>query len=231
MYSRDIRAHQGGGIMDYKAIIFDLDGTLLDTITDIANAMNRVLDKQGYSGFSVEMYKKFVGNGIGNFVRQALPAGEFNSTRFGEILDDFRTAYVECWEENTRPFPGVMDLLADLVEKGLALSILSNKTNTITRAMVTSLLPGIPFTSVLGERAGVPRKPDPAVAREQAALMGVHPGDVMLVGDSEVDMKTAGAAGMFAVGVSWGFRNEYELRSEGAAAILENPADLLQLFD
>jgi len=216
--------------MQYKAIIFDLDGTLLDTIEDLSDSMNAVLEKKGFPTHSVEEYKYFVGEGIHKLVERALPANLRNETSIKEYANLMRQEYKRRWNNKTRPYEGIPELLGKLTEKGILMTVLSNKADDFTKVIISELLPHWKFEVVFGERPNVPRKPDPTAALEIAGMLGLQPKDFILLGDSESDMITAAAAGMYGIGALWGFRTEDELISSGAKAVIQHPLDLLNFL-
>ncbi len=217
--------------MKFQAIIFDLDGTLLDTILDLANSLNCVLERNGLPVHSVSAYKRFVGNGLEMLIQRSLPeADQANVLLQQRCLAQMREEYERRRIENTRPYPGIPQLLTALTERGLLLSILSNKQQYFTTQIVQKLLADWPFVIVLGAREGVPKKPDPTAALEIANQLGVPPPHFLYVGDSGVDMQTAVGAGMSAVGVTWGFREEVELWENGAKWVIHQPLELLTLL-
>jgi phosphoglycolate phosphatase len=218
---------------NYQAVIFDLDGTLLDTIEDIAGATNRVLEARGLAPFSVEETKLLVGDGIEEMVRRTFALrgiGTLSDADVAVIIQDYRREYQSCWRSHSRPYPGVPELLAELARRRVKTAILSNKSHTFTTLMTAELLADSRFDSVRGAIPGVPLKPDPASALSIAAALAVLPEACLFLGDTSVDMKTATAAGMFPVGALWGFRTADELRESGAAALVSFPSDLLEWF-
>ncbi len=214
----------------FKAVIFDLDGTLLDTIDDIAGAMNKVLESCGFQTYSVEQYKVLVGDGIEEMVRRALSHAKLDQEAVAGIVVDYRREYELTWRRHSRPYPEVPDLLRELRRRGVKSAVLSNKAHAFTEAMTAELLPGVPFEVVRGAEPGVPLKPDPAPARAIAREMGVVPDACVFLGDTRVDMQTARAAGLFPVGALWGFRDAQELLESGAALLIASPLELLSLF-
>jgi len=222
----------------FKAVIFDADGTLLDSISDIAAAMNKVLTGLGYPTYDEERYKEYVGDGIRELVKRAVPADRLKEwLQTGEkgdgidgLVEEYRAIYDVQWRVNTKPYEGIPGLLDELSLKKIKIGVLSNKMDEFTKTMVKELLPQWEFTAVFGSRDGVPRKPDPAVPREIAGLMGIKPGDIVFVGDSGVDMQTACRAGMYGVGVLWGLRDAAELQENGAKLLIEHPSQLMKLF-
>ncbi len=214
----------------FRAVIFDLDGTLLDTIEDIAGATNRVLEARGLVPFSTDETKLLVGDGIDEMVRRAFALrGEatLSDADVAVIIQDYRREYQACWRCHSRPYPGIPELLAELCRRGTKTAVLSNKSHMFTTAMTEALLAGSRFDLVRGAAPGVPLKPDPAPALAIAGELGVEPPACIFLGDTSVDMKTAAAAGMFAVGALWGFRTAEELLASGAAALVSSPRELL----
>jgi phosphoglycolate phosphatase len=209
-----------------RAALFDLDGTLLDSLHDIGAAMNHALVTHGLPPHPLASYRHFVGNGIQTTVARSLPSGR--EELHPAVLATFRAFYAEHMLDHTRPFPGLPEVLARLSGEGVKLAVLSNKADATTRQLVSALLPDVRFDAVYGERDGVPRKPDPTAAREIAAELGVKPEHCAFIGDTAVDMDTACAAGMYGVGVTWGFRDEAELQSHGARVLARTSDELLQ---
>jgi phosphoglycolate phosphatase len=217
----------------YQAVIFDLDGTLLDTIEDIAGATNRVLEARGLAPFSIEETKLLVGDGIDEMVRRTFALrgiGTLSDAEVDVIIQDYRREYQECWRSHSRPYTGVRELLAELALRGIKAAVLSNKSHPFTTAMTAELLAGSRFDLVRGALPGVPLKPDPASALAISGELGVESAACIFLGDTSVDMKTAMAAGMFAVGALWGFRTAEELLKSGAAALIASPPELLGLL-
>ena len=216
-----------------RAALFDLDGTLLDTIVDIAEATNRVLAARGLPPFTIDETKLLVGDGIEEMVRRSFALRGVDSLTESDvrtIIEDYRREYQACWRENSRPFDGVPELLAELARRDVKTAVLSNKSDIYTSRMTDALLTAHRFEVVRGARPGVPLKPDPAAALAIAAEIGVEPSACAFVGDTDVDMGTAVAAGMLPVGALWGFRTADELRRGGAAVLLAAPGDFLALL-
>jgi len=211
--------------MTTRAALFDLDGTLVDSLADIAGAMNTSLAEHGFPTHPTDAYRIFVGAGVEHLVENAVPAGE--AARYPSVLQRYRAAYAERIFESTRPFPGIPEALEALAADGFKLGVLSNKLHAPTAEIVEHLLPIIPLSAVFGERSGVPRKPDPAAALELARLLGAAPEHCAFVGDTHVDIETGRAAGMFAVGVTWGFRGAPELVKAGADALVNDAAEMV----
>lgn len=209
------------------AVLFDLDGTLADSLGDIGGAMNEALADLALPTHSLEAYKAFVGEGIDALVQRALPAG--GEGRAGELLAVYRARYQARLTKDTRLYPGIAELLDQLTARQVKLAVLSNKRDDFTVELVRRLLPRWSFGCVRGERAGVPKKPDPTSALQIAAELGVAPGRCLFVGDTAIDIKTAAAAGMRAAGVTWGFRPVGELILAGAHHVVHAPAGLAAL--
>lgn len=212
-------------------VIFDLDGTLLDTIEDLGDSVNEVLRARGWPEHAYDVYCRHIGDGMELLVRRSMPPGATaDEALVVEVLAEYRAAYGRNWNNKSRPYPGVVELLAALVEQGIKLAVLSNKPHEFTGRCVAELLPGAPFEKVYGDRQGVPRKPDPGAALSIATDLGVVPARTMFVGDTDVDIRTGAGAGMRAVGVLWGFRDEAELRAAGAAHIVAEPGEITGLL-
>ena len=215
--------------MKYRAVIFDLDGTLLDTIDDIAGSMNSVLGGYGYPTHPVDRYKIMVGDGMEMLVRRSLPEGSDDAT-VQACVGEMEAAYSENWDVVTKPYPGVETMLRYLKGRGLRMAILSNKPHDFAELMVAKLLSGWEFDMVLGARDGVPKKPDPIAALEIAQSLSIDPSQFLYLGDTNTDMRTAVASGMLAVGVLWGFRDAEELLESGARVLLQKPEDITDVL-
>ena len=216
--------------MRYQAVLFDLDGTLLDTLEDLATAANRVLAAKRLPLHPIHAFRTFVGDGLTTLVERILPENQRSTEFVTAMVAAFKEEYARNWHERSVPYPGITALLDQLTAQGLRLSILSNKPDAFTRLCVRQLLPDWHFDPLLGQRPGVPKKPDPAAAIEITRLLGLRPAEILYVGDSGVDMRTALAAGMDAVGVLWGFRSADELRQAGAHHLIARPEELLPLL-
>jgi phosphoglycolate phosphatase len=217
--------------ISFRAVLFDLDGTLLNTLEDLSDAMNRVLEKEGFPTHRVDAYRYFVGNGSSMLVKRALPPERREDDGLiRSCLDRFLGEYRLNWMVKTRPYDGVPALLEGLTGQGFKMAVLSNKIDEITKESVAHLLSLWRFDTVVGQRQGVPAKPDPTAALEIAGRLGVSPAEFVYVGDSAVDMKTAVGAGMFPVGALWGFRSEDELLDGGARVLIGEPQDLLRFL-
>ena len=217
--------------MYYKAILFDLDGTLLDTLEDLGNAANRVLDKYGFPTHTMADYRYFVGDGVVTLMNRALPEDKRNNDTIQICVKTFREEYGKSWNVKTRPYDGVPEMLDALVTHGLKMAVLSNKPDEFTKLCVTEFLPKWAFDIVLGQRNSLPLKPDPSGALEIAKCLDVPPSHFIYLGDTAIDMKTAVTAGMYPVGALWGFRTEKELLENGAQALIKRPQEILNLLN
>lgn len=215
--------------MPTRAIVFDLDGTLLDTLQDIATTANQILTRHGFPTHSVERYRQLVGHGLGDLVRRVLPDQSVSDGDVARFIEEYRDLYSRMWRETSRPYPAVPELLRSLTEYGVPMAVLSNKRDDFTRLCVSTFFPDVPFVEVWGEREGVPRKPDPCSALLIAESLGVEPRECFFVGDSEVDMMTAKNAAMRGIGVLWGFRSREVLSESGAEVIVESPDEIMSL--
>ena len=211
-----------------KAFLFDLDGTLVDTLGDIASVMNQFLRSKGWPEHPLEAYRTMVGRGFMNLIRAAVPPSESSGAE--ELYPEAYALYDSMGAGDSKPYPGAAESLLALAAAGAGLAVVSNKPDAIAAKMVRGLFPAVPFALVRGYRDGVPGKPDPTTALEAARACGAAPADCAFVGDSDVDMKTASAAGMLAVGAAWGFRGEAELRAAGARVIAASMTDVPPLF-
>jgi phosphoglycolate phosphatase len=209
-----------------RGVIFDLDGTLLDSLSDLAAAMNRTLARRGFPTHPLDAYRAFVGDGVQKLAERSLPPGTQDER--SALVAAYQADYAEHLLESTVPYPGIPALLDALTARRLPMAILSNKPDGPTRHLVAELLGRWHFSVVAGERPGVPRKPDPAAAVELARRMDIAAADVAFVGDTLVDVSCARAAGMRPVGALWGFRSQ-EVAAAGVTTI-RHPEDLLPLF-
>jgi len=216
--------------MHYTAVIFDLDGTLLDTINDIADSMNAALDKFGFPGHRVDEYKTFIGDGIEVLARRSLPADVHSEETVRSCVDAMRDEYARRWQLTSRPFANVPELLDRLSALGVGMSIFSNKLDRFTKDMVNALLGSWHFHAVKGLTSEIPRKPDPTGALEIARIMKAEPYRCIFVGDSGIDMLTGLRSGMLPVGVLWGYQDREILISNGADTLVSDPLELLALF-
>jgi len=212
-------------------VIFDLDGTLLDTIEDIAWAMNSVLKEIGSDPFPIERYREFIGHGARQMTAAAVHAAGLPMEAGSLALQLYLDRYRQCCNRSCVPFPGITDLLDRLTEWAIPMGILSNKPDEFTRRIMETVFDRWRFRSISGEREGVPTKPDPVSALAAAEEMGIKPERVLFVGDSAVDMETARRSGMVSVGVLWGFRSYSELVTAGARHLIDHPIKVLDVLN
>ena len=217
--------------MRKQLVIFDLDGTLLDTVADLANATNQALERCGYPTHPVDAYYQFVGNGINKLFARALPAEESTEENVQRIRELFISYYNQHSVDCSRPYPGVVRLLHELQEREVKLAVASNKYHEATLQLVHHFFPDVCFASIYGQREGVSIKPAPDVVYDILCDTGVAKEDALFVGDSGVDMRTAYNAGVESVGVAWGFRSEEELQESGATHIVHRAEEILSVIE
>ena len=213
--------------MIYRAVIFDLDGTLADTLEDIADNMNRALAENGFPIHEYDVYRFFIGDGLKNLVTQCLPENARTDANINACHDRMLVEYHSNYINKTRLYDGIPELLDTLSSQKIKLAVLSNKADALTQKICNQLLKKWKFDVILGASDRFPRKPDPASALFVAGQMGILPSDICYLGDSDVDMKTAIAAGFYPVGVGWGFRSKEELVENGAKRIIDHPMEIL----
>lgn len=214
------------------SLLFDLDGTLVDSLQDIAESMNAVLARWECPTHPVEAYNTFVGDGMLRLAERVLPEEIRNQPKkLSACVADMKTEYADRWRCNSRPYPGIPALLNRCASNRIRLGILSNKPEPFTKEMVSHFFPDIPFATVRGARKGVPVKPDPTAALEIQHDWSTLPESIAYVGDTDTDMKTGRSAGFFTVGVSWGFRTPEELKACGAHCIIDTPSELVTLLE
>lgn len=216
--------------MNCQAVIFDLDGTLLDTLTDIADSANRVLIAHGFAPHERDAYRWFVGDGSAILMTRALPRDQRTTEMIQSCLRGFISDYNQNWHRATRPYDGLLDLLGDLRDRQIKLSVVTNKPHRFAGAMMAHYFGDYSFDPILGQQDGIPKKPDPRQALSSAVQMGVAPSSCIFIGDSAVDMETARNAGMQPVGAGWGFRPARELMDAGALTVIHHPQELLDLI-
>lgn len=213
----------------YKNIIFDLDGTILNTIDDLADAGNWVCRNHGWPVHTVKEYQYFVGNGMAKLAARFAPEDWRTPERVQTILEEFMPYYNAHKEDKTAPYPGIPELLKRLKEAGVKMAVLSNKAHTLAPAMIEGYFPQM-FDFVQGAVDGVPTKPDPTLLHRLMGEMGAAMENTLFVGDSNVDIRTAKNGGLTSCGVLWGFRTRAELETEGADYIVETPEELGDLI-
>lgn len=213
----------------YKLAIFDMDGTLLDTIDDLAVACNRALRLSGYPEHPREAYKLFVGSGAQKLILRALPPDVRDTAAIQRVAAAFHEYYSRHAQDLTKPYDGVAEVLAALKAAGVRIAVLSNKPDEYVGALSDRYFPGLVDVSY-GQREGVPIKPDPAAVFEIMGLFGLRAEECVYIGDTGVDMRTGAGAGLTTVGVLWGFRTKRELEDNGAKVIIHNPSDLIKII-
>lgn len=216
--------------MSFKAVLFDLDGTLLDTLDDLADSANSAFRQLGCPEHAVEAFKYFIGDGVESLVRRGLPPDRCDAETVAQCSTLMRKQYSERWACKTRPYEGVPELLDILSARGIPMAVLSNKPDEFTKLCVSRLLPRWRFEAVVGASPTLAKKPDPAGALDIAAEMHLGPAEILYLGDTDTDMQTAVAAGMFPAGALWGFRTSEELLANGAKVLLAKPLDLMELI-
>ncbi len=217
--------------MAHTAVLFDLDGTLLDTLADLGDSMNAVLSGLGFPVHQTDAYRYFVGDGVETLVLRSLPeAARADQALVSESVRKMRAEYSARWKDKTRLYDGIAELLDTLLAWGVKTAILSNKPHPAVLEVVGHFLGKWRFDAALGARPGVPMKPDPGSAAEVCRLLDTPPESFLYLGDTNTDMITAGSAGMFGVGVLWGFRTEDELRASGAKVLIHRPLEVLSLL-
>ena len=216
---------------DIDLVIFDLDGTLLDTIEDLGDSVNEVLRSRRLPEHSYDDYREYIGDGMEMLIRRSLP-GELAADHgeLAAVLGDYQAAYGRNWNNKSRPYEGIPECLESLNRQGVKLAVLSNKPDHFTKLCVSELLSGTAFAEVSGDRDGIPRKPDPGGALAIAGELGIAAGRTLFAGDTNVDITTAVGAGMVPVGVLWGFRGEDELRKAGARHLVTHPDEIVRLI-
>ena len=213
-----------------KLIIFDLDGTLLNTLSDLAHSVNYALEKCGFPVHAIETYKYFIGDGINKLLERTLPENQQTTQNITRLKERFLAYYDAHNVDYTEPYEGIHDLLKTLQSKGFMLAVASNKYQTATEKLIRRFFPDISFTALFGQREGVPIKPDPAIVYDILRVAEVSADETLYVGDSGIDMLTAANSGAISVGVTWGFRSQSELEAAGAKYMAETTAGILTLL-
>jgi phosphoglycolate phosphatase len=213
-----------------KLIVFDLDGTLLDTIEDLANSVNFALQQHNFPSHPVDAYYFFIGNGVNKLLERALPEDKRNSDTVSMLKVDFIKHYYAHTDEFTKPYEGISELISQLAADGYKLAVASNKIHTATVELVGRFFPEIEFSAVFGQRDGYPVKPNPGILEEIIELSGVEKKEVLYVGDSGVDVATAYNAKVDFVGVLWGFRPRKELEEVGATRFVNSAQELYEII-
>lgn len=212
-----------------RLVIFDLDGTLLNTIADLANSTNHALKQCGFPEHEVSEYPFFVGNGINKLFERALPEGERSEENILKVRKEFVPYYDKHNADFSTPYPGIPELLEELQAKGIKIAVASNKYNEATQKLIKHYFPNIRFTAVFGQREGINTKPDPTIVNDILAIAQTAKDEVLYVGDSGVDMQTAINSGVTSCGVTWGFRPRAELEAFNPDYIVDSPKEILEI--
>ena len=212
--------------MKYKAIIFDLDGTLLDTLNDLAEGTNYALRVNGFPERTLDEIRRCVGNGARKLVERAVPGGQVEAA-LEQVRRDFDVYYKVHCKDHTGPYPGIMEMLEKLAGKGYALGVVSNKPDFAVQELIPGYFPGM-FDSVSGEREVVAQKPAPDLIWEAMKNLQVNSSEAVYVGDSEVDLEAAANAGIPCISVAWGFKGREFLEEHRAEVIIEKPLEILE---
>ena len=210
-----------------RGIIFDLDGTSINTLEDLHNAVNLTMAEYGYPLKSIDDVRMGIGQGFRKLMDAVLPAG-VDEEQKAAVGSRYMEIYSENYDLYSKPYPGFSELLKELQERGIKLAINSNKGDRLTRTLISQCFPDIEFTAVCGERENIPRKPDPYAANEIIEQMGLKKEEVLYVGDSNTDIATGKNAGVKTVGCLWGFRDYETLKQAGADKIISEPKELLE---
>ncbi len=214
-----------------KLIVFDLDGTLINSLEDLADSANHVLEQHGFTIHPVDAYRYFVGDGVRKLIERILPAEERNDAQIEQCRQEFVEYYKIHMEDKTSVYEGITDLLKALKARGLKIAVATNKVHVAVEPLMAKYFPGIQFDSLIGQREGVPVKPAPQIMFDILAQCGCEPSEAFHVGDTATDMQLAHNAGVTPVGVLWGYRPLEELQKAGAKHIIQHPADLLKIID
>jgi len=211
-------------------IIFDLDGTLLNTLEDLADSVNFILSENDFPDHPLEDYKTFVGRGIDDLLRRSLPKDFENPEKFMQIRRNFVEHYEAHKFNKTKPYDGILDLLDELIQSNIQLAVASNKYHAATVELVGRYFAKIPFVAAFGHRKDKLKKPAPQIVEDILQIAKTGKENTLYVGDSSVDMKTAKSAGVKSIGVTWGFRSEEELKENGADFIIHHPKELMEVL-
>jgi phosphoglycolate phosphatase len=217
--------------MKCRAALFDLDGTLLNTLADVASAMNTALRELGAPSHPVEAYRHLVGQGLEILAYKVLPENRRDKTTIAKCVTGMRREYSRIWAQTSKPYAGISELLKDLEVKNIKTAVLSNKADDFAKKTVSHFFSAHRFEMVLGCSDAFPIKPDPAGALHLASHLGIPPEECVFIGDSDIDMQTACNAGMYPIGVLWGFREAEELLKNGAKLLVHTPAEIIAKLD
>jgi phosphoglycolate phosphatase len=217
--------------VQYSAVTFDLDGTLLDTLDDIADSANQVLAGFGFPTHAPASYRDLIGEGLSLLYERALPPEALDEELVAQCTVEHRAIYQENWNAKTRPYDGIVKLIEQLTQRGVKSAVLSNKPDHFTQLCIHKFFAAGTFEVVFGAREHIPPKPDPAGAIEIADRMKLPSHEFIFLGDTKVDMQTACNSGMLPVGALWGFRSRDELQQHGARALVEHPRELIAILE
>lgn len=212
-----------------KLVIFDLDGTLLNTISDLGEAANHALSRAGFPTHSLSSYPYFVGNGVRKLLERVAPEDARDDQTIDQLREYFKEYYNLHMADQTLPYPGIIDLLENLADHGIKLAVASNKYDSAVKSLIDHFFPNIEWAAVEGQKPDVPVKPDPSIVFDILSKVPTPKADVLYVGDSGVDIETARRACVTSCGVTWGFRPESELKKHYAENIVSSPEEILDL--
>lgn len=215
--------------MKFKGIIFDLDGTLVDSLHDISDAMNTVLESLNYPTHTYDTYQYFIGSGLRNLVSKALPATNNSDDQIEICFECMINEYREICTLKTKPYEGIVELLENLTSQNIKMAVFSNKADELTKKIASEIFPNY-FDTAVGLSTEELKKPNPFEAVEISKNWNLKPEEILFVGDSDIDMQTAVNANMFPVGVSWGYRTEEELKTSGAKLVINNASELIEIL-
>lgn len=215
--------------MKFKGIIFDLDGTLVNSLEDISDAMNKVLTALNYPTHTYDTYQYFIGSGLRNLVSKALPATNNSDDEIESCFECMVDEYTKICTLKTKPYEGIIELLENLTSQNIKMAVFSNKADELTKKIASEIFPK-QFDTAIGLSTEALKKPNPFEAIEISKKWNLKPEEILFVGDSDIDMKTAINANMFPVGVTWGYRTEDELKSSGAKAVINNASELIEIL-
>ena len=215
--------------MKFKAVIFDLDGTLVNSLYDIADSMNTVLISYNYPTYSYEEHQSFIGSGIRSLVSKSLPLTHNSEKEIDSCFNSMIEVYRENCTNKTKPYDGIIELLDNLNSRNIKLSVLSNKADEFTKKITNTLFPNY-FNPVIGLTIEAHKKPSPFEASKISKTLGIKPEEIIYIGDTGIDMQTANNANMFAIGILWGYRPKEELILNGAKHLLKKPLDLIKFI-
>ncbi len=215
--------------MKYKGIIFDLDGTLVNSLEDISDAMNNVLTNLNYPTHTYDAYQYFIGSGLRNLVSKALPASNNSENEIEVCFENMIAEYREICTLKTKPYAGIVELLDNLVSRDIKLAVFSNKADELTKKIASEIFPDY-FNTAVGLSTEALKKPNPFEAIEISKNWNLKTEEIIFIGDSDIDMLTATNANMFPLGVSWGYRTEEELIASGAKLVINTPSDLIEIL-